>query len=156
MINARETQFLIAASLAALVLLAGWAMWQNSLPNLSRISWQTLALACVFYPFCEEVIFRGLLQKELKRLPFNSLLNQSLANFRINRIYVSSENVIASVLFALAHAWYFKNLTALVVFFPSLAFGYAFQIREKLAAPIILHGLYNLYGLFFVAFYRGG
>ena len=92
-----------------------------------------LVLAVFVYPILEEVVFRGGIQSWLLR---SAILQR--AYFRI-----SAANVITSVLFALFHlvnqSWYW----AILVFFPSLIFGYFKDRYGNIHASIILHVFYN-------------
>jgi len=62
----------------------------------------------------EEVFFRGYLM-------------QSLGNIR------------TSLLFSLAHLINFPTLNSLLVFFPSLLFGFAYRRSGSILAPVLLH-----------------
>lgn len=93
--------------------------------------WWFLQLA-VIYPVLEELVFRGLLQ---------GLVRDLLGHFRIGPLTLA--NAITSMLFALAHLYYNPAPVALLVFFPSLVFGYFRERTGALTASILLHGFYN-------------
>lgn len=121
-----------------LLLLLGPAFWLGySLsmginPNLGggRLSWQFIMLVFA-YPVLEEVVFRGLLLETVARyLPQHWGI-------------LSLANLLTSALFALAHLVYHSLGWSLLVFFPSLVFGYSKERYRGLPAPIILHCWYN-------------
>ncbi len=72
----------------------------------------------------EEIYFRGYLMRELG-------------------------NVRTSALFSLAHLINFPTLNSLLVFFPSLLFGYAYQRSGSILAPFMLHLSSNLFSFGF-------
>lgn len=148
-----EIQTLRAATLVALFVLLLWCLINQQWPNFSRIdSVRTLFLACIFYPVCEEIIFRGLLLKETLRI---KPLTTPVLSFKLLAIHIqiTIANIIVSVMFAVAHAWYFSSIGALAVFFPSIIFGLCFEAKGRVLPAIIIHGFYNLMGLMAVSFY---
>ncbi|GAA6170195.1 JDVT-CTERM system glutamic-type intramembrane protease [Sessilibacter corallicola] len=152
-ISAKEIKTLRAAVWVALFVLALWCLINQQWPNLSRMdSVRTLLLACIFYPVCEEIIFRAFLLKET--LKIKSLAAPIFScNLFTTDIQITPANIIVSAIFATAHAWYFSSVGALAVFFPSIIFGMCFEIRGRVLPAIIIHGLYNLMGLMAPAFY---
>jgi len=60
---------------------------------------------------------------------------------------ISLANLLTSLIFALTHALYFENLLALMVFFPSLVFGYFYEKEKHVIASIFIHSAYNFIGL---------
>jgi len=95
------------------------------------LPWQFL-LPVLVYPVAEELVFRGLIQE---------LLHEYLGSGRLGPLSVS--NLLTSSLFAGLHFIYHPPLWAALVFFPSLVFGFFKERTAALAAPIILHALYN-------------
>ena len=91
-------------------------------------------LLVLIYPVLEEIVFRGGMQGELShRLPL-----------RFQWHIVSMANIITSLLFATLHWVVRADALALLVFFPSLIFGY-FRDRDASWVPgAILHSFYNL------------
>ena len=87
----------------------------------------------ILYPVLEEFVFRGLVLE---------WLHKRLARRRLGLL--SLANLLTSVLFVAVHfiaqPWYW----ALLVFFPSLVFGYMKERHNSLISPIILHSTYNL------------
>jgi len=88
----------------------------------------------VAYPLMEEIIFRGAMQ--------GWLLDFSWGRKRM--AWVSFANVITSLIFAALHAFSHPALMAMLVFFPSMLFGFFRERTGSIAASVILHGSYNL------------
>ncbi len=53
-------------------------------------------------------------------------------------------NLKTSLLFSIAHLVHFPTLNSLLVFFPSLLFGYAYMRAGSIVTPILLHFSSNL------------
>ncbi len=86
----------------------------------------------LLYPVVEELAFRGAIQ---------DFLSTKLKNLSYYKI--SLANVLTSLLFVATHLIYHSLLWALLVFIPSLIFGY-FKDRTNSVIPgIILHIFYN-------------
>ena len=86
----------------------------------------------LIYPVLEEIVFRGAIQGFLlKKIGGKNWYGISLAN------------IITSVLFSLSHLLFRSPLTALLVFIPSLTFGYFRDRHHKLISPIFLHVFFN-------------
>ncbi|GAB2197221.1 hypothetical protein MAH4_11450 [Sessilibacter sp. MAH4] len=147
--NRAELNALGAAVMAALFILGLWCWYLGVIPTFNRLdSLRTVVLAGVFYPICEEIIFRGLIQQELLKL---KTLNKNCLPFNARSLTLA--NVITSIVFAFMHVLYFQSVGAFVVVIPSLIFGGCFEVRKKLLLPILVHGIYNLLGLLAPAFY---
>lgn len=86
-------------------------------PELSCIAW---VLNQAGIALSEEIFFRGFIMEALG-------------------------NVRTSLLFSLAHLIYFPTLNSLLVFFPSLLFGYAYTRSGSILAPALLHFTANLF-----------
>ena len=94
---------------------------------------KTLIFAALIYPILEELVFRGCIQSYM--LSFTSekvFMELSLANF------------FTSLLFSAVHFMYIGWETAIMVFLPSLIFGYFRESKNNLKVPIGLHCFYNL------------
>lgn len=111
------------------VLSLGLLAWVLPEPALHIVWWRLAVLA-----LAEEIIFRGLLQRELLRVGF---LKQKLGP-------VSLANALASLVFAAAHLIAQPPLWALAVFFPSLVFGWLWDRYERIAPCWLAHFFYNL------------
>jgi len=129
----------IAAFLAAPLWVIGYSVIAGVGLSLEGLgSPRVLLLAVVVYPVCEEIIFRAWVQGELSRIRFA----------RSEYLGLSVANAVANLFFALTHFFIFMNLSALLVFFPGLVFGYFFDHRQNLILPVSLHAWYNLISLF--------
>ncbi len=81
----------------------------------------------------EEIFFRGFMFKELKF---------------IKNIHL--KNVFVSALFSLSHIFYYLDPLKILVFFPSIVFGYLYIYSSSILAPIIFHFSSNL---FYISFF---
>jgi membrane protease YdiL (CAAX protease family) len=96
--------------------------------------WRTLGLL-VLASIAEEIVFRGGLQRLLRRWPAGR------ASWRS----ISAANALTSAMFALAHLWNHPPLAALGVLPVSLLLGWAYErCGQRLAPPIALHLYFNL------------
>ena len=86
----------------------------------------------VVYPVLEEIVFRGLLLDWLSKQ-----LHQRLG-------WLTLANVLTSLAFAALHLIHQSLLWSLLIFFPSLVFGFSKERYRSLWAPILLHCWYNL------------
>lgn len=84
-------------------------------------------------PILEEIVFRGGVQDWLQRQP--------ALHYRLGSI--SLANVLTSVLFAAMHLFRQPPMWALLIFLPSLVFGWAKERHHTLLSPIVLHMSYN-------------
>jgi len=91
-----------------------------------------LAVA-LLYPIVEELVFRGLIQGELRKFGW---ARQGIGP-------LTHANLITSVSFALLHILNQPLTLALLVFFPSLVFGYFRDRDGKLTRAVLLHIYYN-------------
>ena len=112
---------------AALAL--GPLAWLLPAPGITIAWWRLAVLALL-----EEILFRGLLQQNLRRWPlFKCLLGP-----------LSPANVAASLVFVLAHLVAQPPAWALAVFFPSLVFGWIWDRHERILPCATVHFFYNL------------
>jgi len=95
--------------------------------------WQALLWIGLIYPVLEEYVFRGGLQAALYN---NTRLSGSWLG-------ISCANIATSVFFAAVHLINQPPVWAMLVFFPSLVFGWMRDRYEGLHACIILHAIYN-------------
>ncbi|VAX00272.1 hypothetical protein MNBD_GAMMA21-2486 [hydrothermal vent metagenome] len=130
----RDRQFYACLMLGPLtwLLLASFIPLREQWAGLFNPGFQLILLVGV-YPVLEEVVFRG-------------LILGWLTSWTKQRRYgvLSLANLLTSGLFVLAHLVYQPWLWALLVFFPSLIFGYMKERHHSLWPPIFLHGFYNL------------
>jgi len=92
-----------------------------------------LILLIILYPVIEELAFRGFIQGQL----INMLGKRPLA------YGISLPNIITSCLFSLVHLINHHLILSILVFFPSLVFGYFRDKYESTKPGIGLHIFYN-------------
>lgn len=97
-------------------------------------------MVALVYPVLEEIAFRGGVQEFLMRQELRGIPGP-----------VSLANVITSTVYAALHGFVWGNAWALLVFFPSLLFGYFRERSGGLGASIVLHAYYNAGFLLVVA-----
>lgn len=99
---------------------------------------KSLFFLIVFYPVFEELIFRGVVQEYLatKTVSYPSFM------------YLTVANIATSVLFSAMHFVHHTPLWALLIFIPSLIFGYFKERYDHIAPSIFLHMFYNICSLF--------
>ncbi len=118
---------LAAPPLAALVAYLGFGVALDA-------PWRTLGLL-VLASIVEEIVFRGGLQRLLRRWPAGRTSWRS----------ISAANAMTSAVFALAHLWNHPPLAALGVLPVSLLLGWTYERSGmRLATPIVLHLYFNL------------
>ncbi len=94
----------------------------------------------IFYPIVEELAFRGLIQEYLiKKTKGSTVLS-----------YFSMGNILTSILFVSIHFVHHSPLWAMLVFVPSLIFGYFKDQYNHIAPSIFLHIFYNVCSLFLI------
>lgn len=100
----------------------------------------------IFIALPEEVFYRGWMQTVLsRRFP---------ARWRILGGEAGLAVWLTSLLFALGHLAATPSPGRLAVFFPSLLFGWMRSRREGLLAPILVHGLANVWMTILLSWYR--
>ena len=120
---ARDTLISLALCVPVLV----WVMLTGS-----KIPWgiKNVAIYLILSPIAEELIFRGGLQ-------------DLLAN-EIPRSWPKEiANIITSVHFAIVHLLFKQDLSALLVFFPSLVLGWHYRRHKSIKTVIFIHFFYN-------------
>jgi len=86
----------------------------------------------LLYPLVEEWIFRGFVQ---------GLAHRHLRPWRLGPL--SHANILTSLLFTALHFINHPPLAAVMVFIPSLVFGFFKDRSGQLTAPVLLHIFYN-------------
>jgi len=108
--------------------------------DLVRFDTKSLFFLIVFYPVIEELAFRGMIQEYIA-----TKTKQYPVYF-----YISLANVLTSVLFVLMHFVHHTPLWALLVFVPSLVFGYFKEQYKSILPSIFLHMFYNACSIFLI------
>lgn len=91
-----------------------------------------LAGLCLWQPFWEELIFRGI------------LLNALAGMAPIRRGFLSLANLLQATLFALAHLLHHAPLAAAATLVPALALGYLAERQGHIGGAFITHAAWNL------------
>ena len=94
----------------------------------------------VFYPVVEELAFRGVIQEFIA-----SKTKQYPAFYKL-----TVANIVTSLLFVAMHFVHHTPLWAMLVFIPSLVFGYFKEQYGHIGASIFLHMFYNACSLFLI------
>jgi len=129
-----DWQFTVSLLLGPLIwlLLAIFMPLRENWTGIFDNSFKLLLLVGI-YPILEEVVFRG-------------FILEWLSDWTKKRRYrlMTLANLLTSGLFVLAHFVYQPWMWALLVFFPSLVFGYMKERYNSILPPIIVHSFYNL------------
>mgnify|MGYP001813455553 CR=1 FL=1 len=132
----REDPLFLAAILAAPLV---WLLLYFALHPPADLLWplrnpDALFWGVIFAPLLEEILFRGLIQE---------FVRDYFSDKRFGLLTVA--NLVTSVLFVIAHIM-FKGFVIwnLLVFFPSLVFGFFKDRTGRLTASVMLHAYYNL------------
>lgn len=132
--------FLLCAAAAPLV----WAImaWVVPVRSMTLVQIWSLSFASVvmWYPLWEELLFRGLLQGELIERGW----------IRPWICGLSGANILVSLLFTVFHLWSHNLVWAILVFFPSLVFGYLRDRFDSTVPSIVMHMWYNGGYFFFI------
>lgn len=101
---------------------------------------KSLFFLIIFYPVVEELAFRGVIQEYIatKTKQYRSLY------------YITVANVVTSLLFVAMHFVHHTPLWALLVFVPSMIFGYFKEQYRHIMPSIFLHMFYNASSLFLI------
>ncbi|NOR55670.1 MAG: JDVT-CTERM system CAAX-type protease [Sulfurovum sp.] len=140
--NKLNIQYGVALVAAPLFVLLYITLFQDQTIDLPNIFSDTKSLffLIVFYPVIEELAFRGMIQEVIAR---------KTKDYPVY-FYISLANVLTSVLFVLMHFVHHTPLWALLVFIPSLVFGYFKEQYKHILPSIILHMFYNACSLFLI------
>ena len=140
--NKRTLDYGVALLAAPLFVFLHNLLFQHQFINtaLPLNDFTALFLLLLFYPIVEELIFRGMIQEYLASKTDKTVLTS----------YLTVANVITSVLFVAIHFIYHTPLWAMLVFIPSLVFGYFKEKYQSIYPSIFLHIFYNLCSLFLI------
>ena len=128
--------------LLPLTVMSFWIMknmgWMTPAPvHLEGGAWTGwIVFQFLYVATSEELFFRGYLITRLERL---------FRTGRLNRISPWLCVVISAGLFALAHVIVQGSPTAALTFLPALALGWLFIRTRSLLAPILFHGIANVF-----------
>jgi membrane protease YdiL (CAAX protease family) len=134
----------VAILAAPLFVLLYNSLFQHQPFNVDHLHFdiQSLFFLIVFYPVVEEFAFRGVIQEfiasKTKRYP------------SFYHLTISVANIITSLLVVAMHFVHHTPLWAMLVFLPSLVFGYFKEQYGHIGASIILHMFYNACSLFLI------
>ena len=123
----------------ALAMLAGiivvWVMhsWVKPYPASVEYSWMQLLSLIIWQPFIEELLFRGIIQGQIRKRDWG----------KRSWLCISNANLITSVMFVIVHMINNTPLFALTVLAPSLVFGYFRDRCNSIYPSIIIHSSYN-------------
>lgn len=122
------------AILAGPAVMYAWSLLQPMPAQYQQaFNFQALAFLnlVILYPSLEEYVFRGMLQTYL------------LQKFSYRKSGLSVANLLTSLAFSLAHLIFRSYMSALLVFWPSLVFGYFRERYHSIIPAVILHSFYN-------------
>ena len=119
------------------------SMFQDQTFDLQSILSDTKSLffLIVFYPVVEELAFRGVIQEVI------ASKTKQYPTF----YYLTLANILTSVLFVLIHFVHHTPLWAMLVFIPSLIFGYFKEKYKSILPSIFLHMFYNICSIFLIS-----
>jgi len=102
--------------------------------------WPTLVSLILWQPLIEELLFRGVLQGELRRFP----------RLRTGWFGVSPANCLAALAFATVHLINHPPLWAAATVVPGLVFGWSRDRSGSVLPAMLLHAAFNA-GFFLAA-----
>jgi len=139
-LNKLHIQYGAAVLAAPVFVLLYNTLFQQQLFDFKLVSFDTKSLffLIVFYPVVEEFAFRGVIQEYI------ATKTKQYPSF----FYLTVANIVTSVLFVLMHFVHHTPLWAMLVFIPSLIFGYFKDQYKHIIPSIFLHMLYNACSLF--------
>ena len=140
--NKLTIQYGAALLAAPLFVLLYNLLFQQRLFDLQLISLdiRSLLFLILLYPLVEELAFRGVIQE------FIASKTKKLRTF----YFLSIANIVTSLLFVAMHFVHHTPLWAMLVFVPSLIFGYFKEQYGHIVASIFLHMFYNACSLFLI------
>ncbi len=144
----KTTLIVVGGTCIALFPVAFFGLWvlrsyETGLPGTSPLPREQGWVGLVFYQFmyvamAEEVFFRGYVQSNILSLA------ESLRPRRL-RLQQWISIILSAVCFALAHVIVQGRLAAVLTFLPGLVLGWLFIRTDSLLAPILFHGMANIY-----------
>ncbi len=140
--NRLHIQLGVAVLAAPLFILFHNFLFQQKFFDIELLHVDAIALffLIIFYPVIEELAFRGVIQE------FIASKTKQYSSF----FYLSVANIVTSLLFVAMHFVHHTPLWAMLVFVPSLVFGYFKEQYGHIGASIFLHMFYNACSLFLI------
>lgn len=140
--NKIHIQYGAAIVAAPLFVLLYNSIFQHQALDVDVLDFDTKSLffLILFYPVVEEFAFRGVIQEYI------ATKTKQYPSF----YYLTVANMLTSVLFVAMHFVHHTPLWAMLVFVPSLIFGYFKEQYGHVGASIFLHMFYNACSLFLI------
>ena len=140
--NKTNIQYGVAILAAPIFVLIYISIFQDKTLDLQNILSDTKSLffLIVFYPVIEELAFRGVIQEYI------ATKTKQYSSF----FYLTVANLLTSVLFVSIHFVHHPPFWAILVFIPSLIFGYFKEQYKYIVPSIFLHMFYNICSLFLI------
>lgn len=126
----RQFTDVFVLSLAALLFFAGAAL--TGAGKFIKPRPEDIAYYLIFIPAAEEIVFRGILQKNLSKI------------IRWKIACITGANIAASLVFSVFHMLGSSPIHAAAVFWPSLVFGLLYQRYGSILPPALVHGVFNV------------
>jgi len=141
-LNKTHIQYGVAILAAPLFVLLHNTIFQHQTFNVDHLHFdiRSLFFLIIFYPLVEELAFRGVIQE------FIASKTKQYPSF----FHVSVANIVTSLLFVAIHFVHHTPLWAMLVFVPSLIFGYFKEQYGHIGYSIFLHMFYNACSLFLI------
>ena len=130
----RDYRFLIAILAGALIL---WVIHDLLPPFSSSVAfhWKLWLSLVIWQPFVEEILFRGILQGQLRKTAWG----------RRSWLNISAANAVTSIVFVTIHMINNPPLFSISVMVPSLLFGYFRDRCNSVYPSILLHSAFNAF-----------
>jgi len=129
---------------AFLVFFVGWACNQTFAFDLNLNLTPAWFYWILVFPVLEELVFRGWIQGS-----FEQQYTLTKYSFWFERLGLSQANIITSMLFASLHFALVPAWTVLLVFIPSLWFGWLKDRYQILLPSMVFHAYFNALFLLF-------
>lgn len=128
-----DSRFIAAMAGGMLVLWLGHH-WLPVFSSKLTFHWQLLLSVLIWQPFIEELLFRGIIQGQLFKFSWGQ---RSFFN-------LTAANIVTSVLFVGMHMIHTPPLWSLLIFIPSVLFGYFRDTYNSIYPSMVLHSAYNV------------
>jgi len=130
----RNYQFLLALLAGAVVL---WLIHDMLPPFTSSLEfhWQLWLSLVIWQPLVEEILFRGIVQGQLRKTHWGQRA----------WLHISAANIVTSMAFVTVHMINNPPLFSISVIVPSLLFGYFRDRCNSVYPSILLHSAFNAF-----------